>query len=218
MLNRLYDDDPADNMLRFERTLLGSEDEDLWKHLAVDGERVLNLADEYLNLGSDEDALRLLSHTYPPVSAAEIEPGAIPAVLHPMVVYYRAFFRARMGQDATEDLRTAAAGSTRYVFPNRWSSVAVLEGALKANPSDAHARLLLGRLFLNQMEVDEAIAQWQEARKLNTAFPELDRDLGQVLTEVKKCPNATRVAGEGRSEVQTTSDLLCGSHAAANLR
>jgi tetratricopeptide (TPR) repeat protein len=197
LLNRLYAVDPADNMLRFERVLLASEDEDLWKHLAVDGERVLNLVDEYLSLGSDDDALRLLSHTYPPVSAAEIEPGAAPAVLHPLIAYYRAFLRARLGQDATEDLRTAAAESTRYVFPNRWSSVAVLNGALKANPSDAPARLLLGRLFLNQLEVDEAIAQWQEAQKLNPGFPELNRELGQVLTEIKKDPAGLAVFRDG---------------------
>lgn len=99
-----------------------------------------------------------------------------------MIVYCRRFFRVRTGQDATEDLLTAAAGSTRYVFPNRWSTFAVLEGALKANPSDVHARLFLGRLFLNQTEVDEAIPQLQEARKLSAAFPDLDRDPGQLLT------------------------------------
>ena len=80
---------------------------------------------------------------------------------------------------------SAAAGVTRYVFPNRWSSVAVLNSALKANPSDAHARLLLGRLLLNQLNVDEAAAQWQAARKINPAFPELV-DLGQALMEVRK--------------------------------
>jgi tetratricopeptide (TPR) repeat protein len=188
LLNRLYAVDPADNMLRFERVLLGSEDEDLWEHLAVDGERVLNLVDEYLSLGSDEDALRLLSRTYPPLSDDEIEPGAVPAAIHPMIAYYRAFVRARLGQDATEDLSIAGAGVTRYVFPNRSSSVAVLKGALAANPSDAHARIFLGRLFLNQLEVDEAIAQWREAQKRCPTCPELDRELGQVLADLKRIP------------------------------
>jgi Flp pilus assembly protein TadD len=105
-----------------------------------------------------------------------------------MIAYYRAFVRARLGQDATEDLSIAGAGVTRYVFPNRSSSVAVLKGALAANPSDAHARIFLGRMFLNQLEVDEAIAQWREAQKRCPTCPELDRELGQVLADLKRIP------------------------------
>jgi len=186
LLDRLYAADPADSMLRFERVLAGGLDEDLWKHLAADGDRVLNLVDRYLALGSDQDALRLLGHAWPAVSADEVEPGAVPAATDPLIAYYRAFVRTRLGLDAAEDLRTASSGPTQYVFPSRWSSVAVLNSALKANPSDAHAHLLLGRLFVYQMSVDEAIAQWQEARKLDPALPGLDHDLDQVLTAQKK--------------------------------
>jgi predicted Zn-dependent protease len=217
-LKALYAADPADGLLRFERILLGTEDPDFWAHLAVDGERVLNLVDECLSLGSGDDALRLLSHSWPPVSAEQIEPGAVPAALHPLIVYYRAFVRSRSGQDATGDLRSAAAGFTRYVFPNRFSTAAVLESALKANPSDAHARLLLGRLLLNQMKVDEAIAQWQEARKINPAFPELARDLGQALTQVKKDAAGLMVVKEGRQLDPSDPELQAlASRAGANL-
>jgi tetratricopeptide (TPR) repeat protein len=186
LLDRLHAADPADSILRFERVLAGNQDEDLWKHLAADGERVLNLVDRYLAVGSDEDALRLLGHAWPAISPAELEPGAVPAATDPLIAYYRAFVRTRLGLDAAEDLRTASAGPTQYVFPSRWSSVAVLNSALKANPSDAHAHLLLGRFLLYQMKVDEAIAQWQEARKLDPALPGLDRDLQQVLAAQKK--------------------------------
>jgi predicted Zn-dependent protease len=196
-LKTLYASDPADSLLRCERVFLGTEDPDFWAHLAVDGERVLNLVDEYLSLGSDQDALNLLAHAYPPVSAEQVEPGAVPAALHPLIVYYRAFVRARLGQDATADLRNASARFSRYVFPNRWSTVAVLNSALKSNPSDAHAHLLLGRLLLNQMKVDEAIAEWQVGRKINAAFPELDRDLGRALVDVKNAAAGPAVNKEG---------------------
>jgi len=186
LLDRLYAADPADSMLRFERILAGNQDEDLWKHLAADGERVLNLADRYLALGSDEDALRLLGHAWPALSADDVEPGAVPAATDPLIAYYRAWVRTRLGQDAAEDLRTASSRPTQYVFPSRWSSVAVLNSALKTNPSDAHAHLLLGRLLLCQMKVDEAIAQWQEARKLDPALPGLDHDLAQVVAAQNK--------------------------------
>ncbi len=186
LLNSLYAADPADSMVRFERVLLGSDDEDLWKHLAVDGERVLNLVDEYLSLGSDKDALRLLTHNWPAPAATEFQPGTVPAASDPLIAYYRAFIHARMGQDTTADLQAAAAGSTQYVFPNRWSSFAVLNSALKANQSDARAHFLLGRLLVDQMKVDEALEQWQQAAKLSPALPELQRDMAQLLSVVKK--------------------------------
>ena len=70
--------DAADSMLRFEKTLLGSDDADLWKHLAADSERVLALVDEYFNMGMYEDALHLLAHSYPPLPVENLEPGAVP--------------------------------------------------------------------------------------------------------------------------------------------
>ena len=75
----LYAADPADSLLRFERIQLGTEDPDFWTHLAVDGERVLNLVDEYLSLGSDDDALlcsATLIRPYPPdkLSLAQCPP------------------------------------------------------------------------------------------------------------------------------------------------
>lgn len=178
--------DPADSMLRFESTLLGPDDPALWPHLGADSERVLNLVDEYLSLGLDEDALRLLDHSYPSVPPDEIEPGAVPPLLNPLFFYYRAYCRARLGQNPSEDLKTAAESSTRYAFPFRPSSIAVLKYALRANPSDGPARLLLGRLFLHGLMVDEAIAEWQAARSLNPRLPELHRDLGKALIGPKQ--------------------------------
>ncbi len=213
LLNSLYATDPADNMLRFERVLLGGEDPDLWVHLSIDGERVLDLVDEYLSLGSVHDALRLLSYGYLPAPENEVDPGAIPAAFHPLIIYYRAFVRAQLGQKANEDWHAAAKGVTRYVFPNRWSSVAVLEAAIRANPSDVQARLFLGRLFVNQFEIDKAIGQWQEAQKINRTFPQLDADLGQVLAEMKKCP---RPASPEKTTLVTlqTNSAVCDSQAA----
>jgi tetratricopeptide (TPR) repeat protein len=178
--------DPADSMLRFERTLLVADDPELWTHFAADSERSLNLVDDYLNLGLYEDALRLLAHPYPPAPPETIEPGAVPPAESPLFLYYRAYCRSRLGQDPAEDLRAAAAASTRYAFPFRPSSMAVLKFALQANPSDVVARLLLGRLFLHALMVDEAIAEWQQARALNPRLPDLYRDLGKVLIDVRK--------------------------------
>lgn len=180
--------DPADSMLRFESGMLGPDDPELWTHLGADSERVLNLVDEYLSLGLDADALRLLDHSYPPVAPEDLEPGALPPHLNPLFFYYRAYCRARLGQNPSEDLKAAGGSSTRYAFPFRPSSIAVLKQALRANPSDAQARLLLGRAFLHSLMVDEAIAEWQAAGSLNPRLPELHRDLGKALIGPKKDP------------------------------
>ncbi|MGD0201215.1 MAG: DUF5107 domain-containing protein [Bryobacteraceae bacterium] len=178
--------DPADSMLRFENTLLGADDAELWMHLAADSERVLSLVEEYLNLGMNDDALRLLDRSYPPVAPQEIEPGAVPPAQSPLIAYYRAYCRTRLGQDPSVDLRGAAESSTRYAFPSRPSSFGVLKNALQSNPSDATAHFLLGRWFMHGLMVDDAIAEWQKARSLNPRLPELYRDLGKALTTLRK--------------------------------
>jgi tetratricopeptide (TPR) repeat protein len=100
--------DPTSSALRFEGTLLGGADGSLWAHLAADPERVLELASLYMRLGLYATALQLLEYRYPEVDAAWKEPGAVLPQRHPLIAYYRAFCRQRMGQTAVEDLRTAA--------------------------------------------------------------------------------------------------------------
>ncbi len=185
-LARLRSIDPADSMLRFERTLLEGDDAGLWQHLAADSERVINLADEYLGLGMYSDARAVLAHSYPPIPPDQMEPGAVPPAHSPMVAYYRAYCGSRLGRSDPADLKIATESSTRYAFPYRASSFQVLQAALAADPSDSTARLLLGRLYLHSLMTDEAIAEWQKARAANARIPELYRDLSKVLIELKK--------------------------------
>lgn len=199
-LRRWQEIDPADSMLRFEATLAGATDEDLWRHLSQDSQRVLDLADEYLGLGMMPDALALLERRFPVAAQAEIEPGAVPAGLNPMIAYYRAFCRSRMGQDPAADLAQAAAGFTRYLFPYRASSFAVLGNALKVNPHDALAHLLMARLLFDSLQTDGAIAEWQKARADGPKLPEVREELARTLIDVKKDPaGAFAVIKEGLS-------------------
>lgn len=177
--------DPAHSMLRFERTLLGSADEALWRHLGADTERVLNLVDEYLNLGMFQDAWLLLSRSYPLIPTEQLEPGAVPPAQSPLIGYYRAFCAARSGE-ANSSPEPLSKGFTRYVFPSRPSSFQVLQTALLANPSDATAHLLMGRLFMHALMSDEAIAEWQKARAAGPGPAELYRDLARAMIDLKK--------------------------------
>jgi len=190
--------DPTSNQLRYERARLGAADVGLWKHLAADPYRVLDLAIGYLELGSYKDALDLLSRQYPAVDSATTEPGAVLPQQHPLIAYYRGYCREKMGESGVADFAAASKLSTRYVFPNRAATIPVLKAALRANPSDATAHFLSGSMYLAGGMVDEALSEWNEARRLNRAIPVLHRNIGLVLLQLKDAPDqALEVFREG---------------------
>jgi tetratricopeptide (TPR) repeat protein len=174
---------PTSSLLRYERTLLGDADPDLWMHLGADANRVLDLVDHYLAIGDDTGALGLLDRKYPTVEPPAREVGAVSPQDSPLVAYYRAFARARAGGSTSADYALATTLPTTYVFPNRRSSYQVLAAALEARPDDATARFLLGSLYLANGLVDPAIGEWQRIRKVRPAIPTLNRNLGLALLQ-----------------------------------
>ncbi|MFN7938944.1 MAG: DUF5107 domain-containing protein [Bryobacteraceae bacterium] len=182
--------DPADLLLRHEEVLLGGEDDALWRHLSADPERVLDLVDHYLRLGAFDDARGLLERIYPDVKAEEAEPKTVRPQEHPLVLYYRAFVREKLGRGGVDDYPRASRAALEYVFPARASSLRVFEAALRQNTNDASARFLLGCLLLHFRKTDEAIAEWQKVRTLAPSIATLHRNLGRVLLDVKKDPRA----------------------------
>jgi tetratricopeptide (TPR) repeat protein len=178
--------DPVNNMLRVERMLLGgAEDAALWNHLGADPERVLNLADDYREIGGWEDALRILSHPYAPVAETEKEPGSVLPQENPLVVYYRGYCRLKLGQEAAPDFRLASTLSTLYIFPHREIYFRILEAALLQNVGDPVAHALLGDLYFDSLQTDEAIAEWRKALALKRDLPAVHRNLGRALLEIK---------------------------------
>jgi predicted Zn-dependent protease len=191
LLRSLLAQDPARNLLRFEQVLLGEDDgASLWPHLAADRERILNLVDQYFQLGAFDDALKLLERRYPGIRLTQIEPGAVLPQNHPLIAYYRGFCRLQLGQDPTADFQTAAALSTRYVFPNRASSYPVLKAALAKNDKDAVAHALLGDLYFQSLQSGSAIQEWRKALALRPDLPALYRNLGKALLDVENNPAA----------------------------
>lgn len=173
--------DPTSTLLRYERTLLGEADAGLWEHFGTDAERVLDAADRYLSMGADQDALALLDRDYPRVEYPAREPGAVAPGESPLIAYYRGFARERTGGNPRADYDAARARTTRYTFPSRHSSYAVLRSALRANPDDTTARFLLGSLYASSGLSTEAIAEWQRVRQQHAAIPTLHRNLGLAL-------------------------------------
>ena len=171
--------DPADTMLRFEKTLGGAEDAELWHHLAADTERVLTLVDEYFHLGMYDGGSRPVRAFLSAAASGASGTGRCSAPQSPLMAYYRAYCREQLHQPprtiwllprAPQPPTRSRTGRAR--FP-------VLQYALKSNPSDANAHFLLGRLFLHRLQVDEAVAEWQKVRSIDSEAPRL----GQRTTE-----------------------------------
>jgi tetratricopeptide (TPR) repeat protein len=166
---------------------LGSPIFDL-SRLQSDSERVLTAAALPMRLGLWRDALALLSHEYRDVPSEQKEPGAPLPQNDPIVAYYRAYCRERLGEQA--DYETASKLPVAYVFPNGAETLAVLEAAILARPNDSTAHYLLGDLRMASGLVDQAVDEWQTARRINPAIPVLDASLGRVLLRIRHDPRA----------------------------
>jgi tetratricopeptide (TPR) repeat protein len=190
--------DPTDSLLLYEQFAQGAAVDPLWRRLAADSDRVLDVAEHFMRLGMFPDALQTLDRRYAAVDPLEAEPGAALPQDDPLVNYYRGYCRERMGDSGVNDYKAASALSTRYVFPSRPASLAVLQAALSKNPADATAHSLLGSLYFSFRMVDEAIGEWQKARAPRPDLPALARNLGRALLELKKdIPGAITVLQEG---------------------
>ncbi len=177
---------PVDNMLRFEATRLGRADDALWVHLAADPEWVLDLVDDYFFLGLYQDAVALLLRNYPPVPPLQKEIDAVLPQDHPLIAYYRAYAKSRLGLDPTPDLAAAARQSVLYAFPYRVSTWPVLRAALVRNPADAAAHFLLGCLYMNSQLATEALAEWEKAKPGAADLPGYYSALTGYYKEVAK--------------------------------
>jgi tetratricopeptide (TPR) repeat protein len=189
-------------------------------HLANDTDRVLNIASEYTRLGMYSQALDVLSRDYPAAVADEGEPGQMPPNKHPLVAYYRGYCREKLGQSDAGDFSAAAKLSTAYVFPSRAEDIQVLTAALKANRQDAGAHYLLGVLYFSKGVTDQALAEWDEARKSNPEIPVLHASLGRALLQAKNNPQeALKIFQEGVRTDRENIALYTGiDHALSILR
>jgi len=167
-------------------------------HLGNDAQRVLNIAAEYMRLGMHAQALEVLSRKYPDAVVHESEPGAFPPEKDPIVAYYRAYCREKLGQSARTDLSAAQKLPTNYVFPSRATDLEVLRAALRVNSEDATAHYLLGTLYFSRGLTEPALAEWEQARRINPQIPVLHASLGRALLYTKDNPEqALAVFQEG---------------------
>jgi tetratricopeptide (TPR) repeat protein len=162
--------------------------------MGSDPERVLPAAGMYMLLGLWREALELLSRKYPEVAPEQKEPGVPLPQDDPLVAYYRAYCREKLGEPAAADYAAASKMRTAYVFPNGAQTLAVLQAALRANPKDATAHYLMGNMRMASGLVDQAIAEWQTAQRINPAIPVLHASLGRTLLDIRHDAEAALAA------------------------
>jgi Flp pilus assembly protein TadD len=150
-------------------------------HLAADPYRVLNVAYEYARLGLYRRAVEVLSREYPPSMADQSEPGSVAPQNHPLVVYFRGYCREKLGESGASDYLQASRLSTAYIFPNSFEDQQALKAAIHADEKDATAHYLLGTWYFAREKTDEALSEWQQARKLNPRMPVLEASIGLAL-------------------------------------
>jgi tetratricopeptide (TPR) repeat protein len=172
--------------------------------LANDPERVLNIAATYMRLGLYQKAAAVLSRKYPSAPVDESEPGIPGPSQHPLVAYYLAYCREKLGQSA--DYAAASKLSTAYVFPNAAEDYATLRAALKANPQDGAAHYLLGTFYFSRGMTDPALAEWAAARKSAPQLPVLSASTGLAQLHVKH--DATAALAAFREGVTSDPDNI----------
>jgi len=173
---------PLSQLLREE---LGSPD---LEQLANDDTRIKNIAAEYMRLGQYGFALEVLARTYPEPLRDESEPGAPRPSGDPLLAYYLAFCRAKLGQRPATDYQRASTLPSTYIFPSTAEDLEVLRAAIRANPGDANAHYLLATLYFSRGLTGEALAEWRRAEALNPKIPVLDASVGIALLHVRNDP------------------------------
>jgi tetratricopeptide (TPR) repeat protein len=157
-------------------------------HLAADPYRVLRVATEYMQLGLYGKALGVLDRTYPSVTVDQSEPGSVLPQLNPLVRYYAAYCKQKLGSDAAGNWRAASELSPSLVFPSSETDETVLKAALAANDDDATAHYLLGTLLFSKGLTDSGIAHWALAKQFAPHLPIVDVDMGEALLKLKADP------------------------------
>jgi tetratricopeptide (TPR) repeat protein len=91
--------------------------------------------------------------------------------------------------------RLAKAAPTDYVFPFQMEMIAVLDEAMRNDPTDARAPYYLGNLLFD-WQPQQAQARWEKSASLGADFPVVYRNLAMVYTRQGNQRDKARAALE----------------------
>ncbi len=183
---RVLELDPLNFRAGYELGLLGGQVGGGQHHRRVgnDVQVWLELAVAYANAGLPGEGITALETWLGSLDSGE--QGA-----HPLVYYWLGYLYSVQGEleRAGQYSRLAARANPDYCFPFRSESIRVLRHAAAGNPDDARCRYYLGNLLYDH-QPEVAIEQWELARKLDSSFWTVHRNLGyayfQYENEVEK--------------------------------
>ena len=156
---------------------------DWWaRHLAgesvdCDAQTCLDVAHDYARAGLYREAIALLE-SIEPQAARDLPKADLGST--PMVDYTIGWFYEKAGEPeaAFNYYERASAQSPDYCFPARLEEIAVLEAAMRADPSDARAPYYLGNLLYDRGRQADAIAQWERSVDIDPSYSVAWRNLG----------------------------------------
>lgn len=173
---------------------------DIWaRHLSGqkvsgDAQSCLDLAHDLSRAGFQNEAIELLeSASFETLDLPDQSWGATP-----LVAYTLGWLCQKAGdtRSSLAHFRQAAILPSDYCFPSRLEEIAILESAMRANPSDARAPYYLGNLLYDRRRHVEAIRHWEMASKLDPSFATVWRNLGIAYYNILQKPAKARAAYE----------------------
>ena len=108
---------------------------------------------------------------------------------YPMLTYYEAFYRSKLGEEVSELLKKAEEQPSDYCFPNKLEDIPVLRFAIRQGCT-AKAGYYLGNLFYDRQQWEEALALWEKSARADDTFPITFRNLSLVY--YNKCKESQK--------------------------
>jgi tetratricopeptide (TPR) repeat protein len=170
--------DEFNHSLRFEKYLIGKDDQSLFKDdqslyvtkklMAGNIHAYIEYSIDYCMAGLFEEAQQLLT--------LEIETQK---EVYPMAWYFMGFYAAQQGNEkkAHAFFIKAEAMKPDFCFPNRLEEVLALQCATTTLPKGAKAFYYLGNFWYGARQYPEAIQCWEQSRDLDKTFPTVKRNL-----------------------------------------
>lgn len=183
--------DPFDFVSCNEQVILHNECSELRTALNIRmrnfQENYLMSARDYAEIGGWEEAVTLLLEC---------------TKEYPMLKYYEAYYRSRMGEDVTAVLEEAESCSPDYCFPNKLEDITVLRYAV-SNGCLAKAGYYLGNLFYDKMQWEAAVALWEASVEEDGDFATVHRNLSLAYYNKKKDAEGAKVEMKKAFELNT---------------
>ena len=114
---------------------------------------------------------------------------------YPMLTYYEAYYRSKLGEDVSELLEKAEKQPSDYCFPNKLEDISVLRFAV-GQGCKAKAGYYLGNLFYDRLQWEEALALWEDSARADDTFPTTFRNLSLIYYNKCKEPRKAKEAME----------------------